>query len=121
MPPPFSRLVPRPPRRRLALAAAAAALCACDSQQVALSPLAEQGRRVYLNVCVACHNGDPNEDGAVGPANAGASRELLEAKVLHGTYPPGYAPKRESNAMPRFEYLAGDIDALHAYLQESRR
>jgi mono/diheme cytochrome c family protein len=80
------------------------------------SPLVEQGRRVYQNVCIACHAGDPTQDGAVGPAIAGASRELLEARVVRGEYPPGYTPKRAGNAMPRFEYLADQIDALAAYL-----
>ena len=80
------------------------------------SPLVEQGRRVYQNVCIACHAGDPTKDGAVGPAIAGASRELLEARVLRAEYPPGYTPKRAGNAMPRFEYLADQIDALAAYL-----
>ena len=48
-------------------------------------PLAVRGERVYLNVCVACHHGDPAEVGSVGPAIAGSSRELLEAKVVRGT------------------------------------
>ena len=40
------------------------------------------------------------EDGSVGPAVAGASRELIEAKVLRGEYPPGYTPKRPGGAGP---------------------
>ncbi len=58
-------------------------------------------------------------DGAIGPANAGASEELLSAKVLRGEYPTGYTPKRPgSTTMPRFEYLADKIPALAAYLAE---
>jgi mono/diheme cytochrome c family protein len=84
-----------------------------------LSAQAREGEKIYQNVCIACHNGNPNLDGALGPANAGASAELLTAKVLRGEYPPGYAPKRPgSNAMPRFEHLAGQIPALAAYLAE---
>lgn len=84
-----------------------------------LSKLAERGRTTYLSVCIACHNTDPNKDGSLGPAVVGSSRALLEAKVLHGDYPPGYAPKRSSRAMPSQPQLADQIDALHAYLSEA--
>ena len=76
----------------------------------------ERGRAVYLSVCIACHNADPRKDGSVGPANAGASRELLEAKILHGSYPPGYTPKRDSRVMPPMPNLAGSLDDLAAFL-----
>jgi mono/diheme cytochrome c family protein len=79
-----------------------------------------RGRRVYLSVCTACHNADPNRDGSVGPANAGASHALLEAKILRGEYPPGYTPKRPSAVMPRFENLAGSIDDLAAFLADAQ-
>lgn len=81
----------------------------------------ERGRAVYLSVCTACHNADPSLDGSLGPANAGASRELLEAKLLRGGYPPGYTPKRDSQLMPRFEQLAESIDDLAAFLAASKR
>jgi mono/diheme cytochrome c family protein len=79
-------------------------------------PLVARGRTVYLSVCTACHDADPARDGSLGPANAGASQELLEAKLLRGEYPPGYAPKRDSMVMPRFENLKDDIPALAAFL-----
>ena len=82
-------------------------------------PLAVEGERVYQNVCIACHHGNPAKDGSLGPAIAGSPRALIEAKVLRGEYPPGYTPKRETRAMPRFEYLADRIDALAAYLAEA--
>jgi len=105
--------------RTLSLVALAGALACSAGGESEFSPLAQQGRDVYQNVCVACHNGDPNRDGAIGPANAGASRELLEAKVLHGEYPPGYTPKRPgSHAMPPLPYLKDQIPALAAYLAE---
>jgi mono/diheme cytochrome c family protein len=107
------------PARYLVLAALFGALACSAGEEPKLSPLARQGRDVYQSVCVACHNGDPNRDGAVGPANAGASRELLEAKVLRGEYPPGYQPKRpDSHAMPPLPYLKDQIPALAAYLAE---
>lgn len=80
----------------------------------------ERGRTVYKNVCIACHNADPTRDGSIGPAVAGSSRELLQAKVIDGTYPPGYQPKRGgSAAMPKFPYLADAIPDLAAYLAEA--
>ena len=97
------------------------ALDACSGRdEPALSELAQQGELVYQNICVACHNGNPNLDGAVGPANAGASEELLAAKILRGEYPSSYTPKRPGVAMPRFEYLAEKIPALTAYLKETQ-
>lgn len=88
------------------------------SESVTLSEAAERGKSVYAGVCIACHSPNPAHDGALGPAIAGASRELLEARVVRGEYPPGYEPKRSSTAMPAFPHLAGQIDDLHAYLAE---
>ena len=80
-------------------------------------PAAERGRRLYLAQCIACHNPDPAKDGALGPSVKGASRELLEAKVLKGMYPPGYAPKRRTAIMPPQPALAPDIADLTAFLR----
>ena len=109
--------------RKLISVAVLVALAACtESGESALSPLAQQGERVYQNVCIACHHGDPTEDGALGPAIAGSSAELLDARVIRGEYPPGYTPKRPCDGvMPRFEYLAEQIPALAAYLKEVER
>jgi mono/diheme cytochrome c family protein len=108
------------PKRSLTCLAAAVLAIACSQDTGALSPLAQQGQRVYMNVCIACHNGVPSQDGAVGPAIAGSPRELIEAKVLRAEYPPGYTPKRPGGvAMPKFEYLAPEIDALTAFLAEA--
>jgi len=108
--------------RILSLAAFVLLALACGpTNERPLSDLAREGEKVYQNICIACHNGNPNLDGALGPANAGSSAELLAAKVLHGEYPPGYTPKRPgSNAMPRFESLADKIPALAAYLGEAK-
>jgi mono/diheme cytochrome c family protein len=101
------------------IGAACLALLAC-SDGGGESDLVSRGRRVYQNVCIACHNADPAKDGALGPAIAGSSRALLEARVLHAEYPPGYVPKRPSQAMPAFPYLKDDIPALEAFLDEPR-
>lgn len=53
----------------------------------------------------------------MGPPVKGASRELLEAKVLKGTYPPGYAPKRRTAIMPPQPALGPDIPDLAAFLR----
>jgi hypothetical protein len=55
----------------------------------------------------------------IGPAIAGASFELLEAKLLRGAYPPGYSPKRNTKTMPPLPHLADHIADLAAYLQAS--
>jgi mono/diheme cytochrome c family protein len=83
-----------------------------------LSEAARRGKVAYDGVCIACHNPNPALDGSLGPANAGASRELLEARVLRAEYPPGYQPKRDSKAMPAMPHLADKIDDLAAYLAE---
>jgi mono/diheme cytochrome c family protein len=90
------------------------ALAACGGP--ALGPEAEQGRQVYLAQCTQCHATDPGQPGPVGPEVKGASRELLEAKVLRGAYPPGYRPKRPTSVMAPQPHLAPEIPALAAYL-----
>jgi mono/diheme cytochrome c family protein len=109
--------------RALAAAALAAAALACGEAEptAAEDPAVARGRATYLGICTACHNADPNLDGALGPANAGASRELVEAKVLRGEYPPGYVPKRPSKTMPPLPQLAGSIDDLTAFLAAVKR
>ena len=82
-----------------------------------LSEAAERGKTTYFTVCIACHNANPRLE-ALGPPIAGSSRELIEARVVHGAYPPGYQPKRRSQAMPAFPQLAGNVDDLTAYLAE---
>lgn len=92
-----------------------------ESTEAGADPAVERGRQVYLGICTACHHADPAKDGTAGPAIVGSSRELLEARVVRGEYPPGYTPKRPSQIMPRFPQLAGEIDALHAFLNAESR
>jgi mono/diheme cytochrome c family protein len=106
---------------RFALALLALAAAACSDSEPALSQEAQRGRAAWLASCTACHAADPNLDGALGPAVAGSSRELLEARVLRAEYPPGYVPKRETRAMVALPHLAGELDALAAYLAEAKR
>jgi mono/diheme cytochrome c family protein len=92
--------------------ASLAAACARPTSQTA----AERGRRVYLANCITCHNPDPTKPGSAGPEIAAASRELIEARVVHAAYPPGYPPKRPTHQMVALPYLAERIDDLAAFL-----
>lgn len=85
--------------------------------ETGLSPAAERGRQVYLAQCTACHAPDPAQPGSLGPPVRGASRDLLEAKLLRGTYPPGYVPKRRTSLMPPQPAVAQDLAALAEYLR----
>lgn len=78
--------------------------------------LAEEGQALYIRNCIACHNVDIHKDGSIGPAIAGSSLELLERRVLHGDYPPGYKPKRNTRQMVALPFLKDQIPGLHAYL-----
>ncbi len=78
---------------------------------------AGRGRAVYLSQCTACHATDPAKDGPVGPAIKGSSRALLEAKVLRGSYPPGYRPKRTTVVMSPQPHLGPAIPDLDAFLR----
>ena len=89
------------------------ALGACTGTQSA----AERGRQVYLAYCTACHAADPAQNGPLGPAVKGSSRELLDARILRGSYPPGYTPKRSTTVMQPMPQLAPNIPDLAAYLR----
>jgi mono/diheme cytochrome c family protein len=94
--------------------------CSKDSDQVesnAQSTAWKRGRAVYVANCTACHNNDPSKDGPIGPANKGSSKELLEARVLSTSYPPGYKPKRPTRIMPQFPFLKEEIPYLAEYLK----
>jgi mono/diheme cytochrome c family protein len=97
------------------MVAGVALMAGCQQQD--LSPQAARGRQVYQAQCIVCHNPDPAQTGAVGPALKGSSRELIEAKVLRGSYPSGYTPKRPTAVMPPMPQLADDIPPLSEYLK----
>jgi mono/diheme cytochrome c family protein len=91
--------------------------CSGDAESPTDRAAAERGRQVYLAQCTACHASDPALPGPVGPPVKGVSEALLAAKIVRGTYPPGYTPKRPTAVMPVQPALAPDIPALAAYLQ----
>lgn len=94
-------------------------LVACRNSPTTMSP-AERGKSVYAANCTFCHAANPAQVAPVGPAIAGSSRELIEARILHASYPIGYSPQRTTHIMPAMPFLAKDIDALAAYLASQR-
>jgi mono/diheme cytochrome c family protein len=106
--------------RRLGVAILAGlALAGCGGEPRAVAPGdpdPARGRNVYLAQCTACHNLDPGRPGPAAPPVLGSSRELLRAKVVHGTYPPGYHPKRDTAVMQPMPAIAPALDDLAAYL-----
>ena len=76
-----------------------------------------RGRSAYLANCVVCHATNPKLAGPLGPDVAGSSRALIEAKVMRNQYPPGYGPKRATQAMVPLPHLEPHLDDLAAYLQ----
>jgi mono/diheme cytochrome c family protein len=105
----------------LGVASAVLAAACSGGGETRLSPAAQRGRAVYLNVCVACHNADPRQDGTIGPNLVGTSRELLEWRVTKAQYPPGYLAKRATHVMPAFPQLAGEVDDLYAFISEATK
>jgi mono/diheme cytochrome c family protein len=107
---------------RASTAPAPAAQAAAEATSTDAAPsqdeLAERGRSLYMSNCIACHNPNPSQDGALGPPVTGASYELLEARVIRGIYPPGYTPKRTTKVMIPLPHLENEIDALTAYLSQ---
>lgn len=82
----------------------------------AADALVSRGRSVYAANCIACHNPNPALDGGIGPAVAGASLALVEARIMRNQYPEGYTPKRDTRAMIALPYLANDLEAITAFL-----
>ena len=87
---------------------------ACQDQGTVDLP--ERGRRAYMANCIACHHADPKREGVLGPAIAGSSQELIEARIMRAEYPPGYEPKRDTGLMPAQPFLRPQLESLAAYL-----
>ena len=74
------------------------------------------GRSLYALHCTACHNGNPAIDGSLGPAIKGSSLDLIQARVLRGEYPAGYAAKRNTHIMPKLPLTEADVESLQVFL-----
>ncbi|MBE8394169.1 cytochrome c [Leptospira borgpetersenii serovar Hardjo-bovis] len=79
-----------------------------------------QGKGLYLANCSACHNQNPAVDGTIGPAIQGSNFELLKARIVEGTYPPGYTPKRKSRIMTKLPLTDVQIRNIEAFLNTLR-
>src|SRR3989338_6030015 len=93
-------------------------ITACAQESLSIKPedLPKRGRSIYLAQCISCPAPAPARDGPMGPAVKGASRKLLEARLLQRAYPAGYTPKRTTHVMPAMPHLQGELDALAAFL-----
>lgn len=89
---------------------------ACTKEERPLTDLEKRGKTVFVSNCIVCHNQDPRLAGSVGPDIAGSSLELVSARVMHQSYPPGYKPKRATKIMPALPFLEKDLPAVQAYL-----
>lgn len=112
-------MLPRCPQGGITWALLAALLVVGACSDAAPTNPVERGRRVYLSACTTCHHSNPTLPGRSGPALAGSSRELIEARVLRAQYPPGYTPQRNSNAMLAAPHLAPYIGDLTAFLADA--
>ncbi|MDV6234040.1 cytochrome c [Leptospira ellisii] len=90
--------------------------CKEDESLTPEQKLVSQGKGLYVTNCSACHNQNPAIDGAVGPAIKGSNLELLKARIVSGTYPPGYVPKRQSQIMTRLPLNDDQIKSIEAFL-----
>jgi mono/diheme cytochrome c family protein len=104
----------------VALAMPGGVFSGCRTSLRTLTPV-QRGEVLYRTNCASCHGRDPNRPGALGPAIAGSSRALIEARVLHRAYPAGYQPKRHTHLMQPMPWMAAHIDDLAAYLGAAAR
>ena len=101
----------------VAIAVLLAGACSKPGPQTAESREVATGRKLYAANCSSCHNPtNPNLPGSVGPPIAGSSADLVAARVLHRSYPPGYKPKRNTHLMKELPWLAPNISDLAAFL-----
>jgi mono/diheme cytochrome c family protein len=78
---------------------------------------AAKGKQLYIANCSACHNLDPSKPGAIGPEIKGSSLALLTTRVLAGTYPKGYKPKRNTKLMVPLPHLKPNLADIAAFLK----
>ena len=80
-----------------------------------------EGKRIYTSTCIKCHNKDPHIKGSIGPDLFTTPREVFHTKVITGTYPKGYTPKRKTRVMPKFKQLTNDVDKIYDYIQSLKK
>lgn len=102
----------------LALAVLATLCLACSDSGSSSESLADRGKRVYATNCTACHHPDPAQPGVIGPALAGKSAPLIRSMLVVGEPPGGYPPGKSGARMAPLPHLAGEAQALAAYLEK---
>ena len=90
-----------------------------QKNSVALTNDIEKGRTVYFANCVSCHNRNPKKPGSIGPELYGVPIYVLTQKIISGTYPENYRPKKHSKIMPLMPHLNNKITNLHAFINSS--
>lgn len=94
-------------------------LAACKAGGGASNEAVARGRALWASRCANCHGSDPSKSGPLGPPVVGATRALVEARVLRAQYPEGYQPKRATTLMVAMPDLADSIDEIVAFLEAS--
>ena len=88
-------------------------LMSCNAPYTSLSV----GKSIYMQNCIKCHGSNPNYAGSLGPDLVSTPIDVLKSKVVDGTYPEYYEPKRKSKLMPKFPKLSRDVESLHLYIE----
>lgn len=74
-------------------------------------------QRLYERNCTKCHNMDPSKAGPIGPELVTTPQSVFRTKIVHGTYPKDYVPKRKTKIMPKFKLFDWQVDSLYWYVQ----
>lgn len=82
---------------------------------------ADEGEVIYKTVCSKCHNINPTKPGSIGPELFTTPKEVFKTKVITGTYPASYKPKRKTRIMPRFKNLTNKIDSIYNYIRSFKK
>lgn len=80
-----------------------------------------EGQKIYKMTCAKCHNLNPHIKGSIGPDLYTTPREVFHTKVVTGTYPKDYTPKRKTRTMPRFKHLTTKVDLIYDYIQSIKK
>jgi mono/diheme cytochrome c family protein len=82
---------------------------------------ADEGAVIYKTVCSKCHNVNPTKPGSIGPELFTTPKEVFRTKVITGTYPVNYKPKRKTRIMPKFKNLTTKIDLIYNYIRSFKK
>ncbi len=82
---------------------------------------ANEGKQIYTSVCMKCHNANPSKPGSIGPDLYTTPLAVFKTKVVTGTYPAGYKPKRKTRIMPKFHHLTTKVNLVYNYIRSTKR